>query len=186
MKKGEKDYIAFQKKKTLIITICMYCLAAGIYLLGYHTLHTNKNLFTVIAVLSILPASKWAVRAIMFLKTPSTKKEFYEELSGITQGLNVMYDLVFTTYEKVYTVRALVYGGGNICMYSETDAGGAKKLSEHVQKNVLSDPKELSVKVYIDKEAFFKRSGELKEHFSKETSGQKEPAFFEKIRAVVL
>ena len=77
-----------------------------------------------------------------------------------------MYDLIFTTYEKVYTVRALVYGGGNICMYSETDAEGAKRLSEYTLKNVLSDPKELSVKVYSDKEAFLKRTGELREHFS--------------------
>ncbi len=186
MKKGEKGYIAFQRKKTLIITVSMYCLAAGIYLLGYYTLHTNKNLWTVIAVLSILPASKWAVRLIMFLKTTPTDKTLYDELFGLTEGLSVMYDLIFTTYERTFTVRALVYGGGNICMYSEIDENSNRKLSEYIQKTVLGSRKDLSVKVYNNREAFVCRVKELKEHFSEESGGQNEPAFFDDIRAVVL
>ena len=159
MKKGEKGYIAAQKKMTSIITAAMYCLAAGIYLLGFYTLHTNKNLWTVIAVLSILPASKWAVRMIMFLKTPSTDKTLYDELSDAAEGLPALYDLIFTTYEKTFTVRALVYGGGNICMYSEADEKSAGKLSEYIQKTVSGDRKDLSVKIYNNKEAFLKRAG---------------------------
>ena len=57
-KKGEKGYIAWQRRFNILLTAAMYLLAVGIYLLGYLTMHTNKNLWTVIAVLSILPASK--------------------------------------------------------------------------------------------------------------------------------
>ncbi|MBQ7563947.1 MAG: hypothetical protein IJT16_08160 [Lachnospiraceae bacterium] len=184
-KKGEKGYIAWQRRFNILLTAAMYLLAVGIYLLGYLTMHTNKNLWTVIAVLSILPASKNAVRMIMFLRVSPTREAFYERLAPIEKGLPVLYDLIFTTYEKAYVARALVYGGGNICVCSVESKDQAGKLTEHLESMIREKYSGLSVKVFTDEEAFFLRASEILEHFGEKESGKKEGVDFSALRRTI-
>ncbi|MCR5790649.1 MAG: hypothetical protein K6G83_12240 [Lachnospiraceae bacterium] len=184
MKKGEAGYIAGQRKKNIILTAGMYLLAVGIYFLGYFTLHTNKSLWTVFAVLSILPASKNAVRMIMFLRFRPPEQDFYRETGENAGALPVLYDLLFTTYEKTYAAWALAYAGGNICVFSPGAKEDATKLSKHIEQVVSGLRDEYSVKVYTEQDAFMKRLSELREHF--ENGEAAEPVIFDPIRAVVL
>ena len=182
MSKGDKGYIAFEQKKTVILTIIMYALGIGIYFLGYFTLHTNKSLWTVIAVLSVLPASKSAVRMIMLLRARSTPEHLYEEVAGRAEGLFTLYDLIFTTYEKTFVARALVYKSANLCLYTE-DTEGAR-LQGYLMKTLKAKSPELSVKVYSEKDAFLKRVSEMSERLGQ--AEEAEPTFFETIRAIVI
>ena len=192
MNKGEKGYISGQKKRSVIITVFMFALAAGIYLLGLLTLNTNKSLWTVIAVLSLLPASKNAVRLIMLLRVRNTSEAFYRETEACGKGLFILYDLIFTTYENIFVVRALCCAGNSVCLFSET--GEPEKLKAYLNK-ALTGRDRLTVMVCSDKQAFFKRLSEMSRHFSSTpgedgplTDGraQAEPECFETIRALVL
>ncbi|MBR2275403.1 MAG: hypothetical protein IJ873_04985 [Lachnospiraceae bacterium] len=184
--KGEKGYIAWQKSFNICLTAAMYLLAVGVYLLGYLTMHTNKNLWTVIAVLSILPASKNAVRMIMFLRFKNTSEAFYERVAPFETGLSVLYDLIFTTYERAYVARSLVYKSGNVCVCSVESGEKAGKLKEHIEGIVKEKYPGLSVKVYTDEEAFFKRLSGMSEHFEEKEEDAVFPELKRLLTAMVL
>ena len=193
MNRGDKGYIRFQRKRTVIITVLMYALSIGIYFLGYFTLHTNKSLWTVIAVLSLLPASKSAVRMIMLLRAHPTDPSLYDEVEKQCPDLFVLYDLIFTTYEKTYVAQALTYGSGNICILSlggkKGDPKAAGELEAYIQSTLKDSWPSLSVKVYRDKDAFLKRAAGInalrKTHGVSEEE-EREPAFFNTLRALTL
>ena len=58
-KRGEYGYIAARKKKTLLGTIIIALIGVAIFLVGlFLNKMSNRNLFTIIAVLAVLPAAK--------------------------------------------------------------------------------------------------------------------------------
>ena len=77
--KGEWGYIDYQRKRVMLITLVLYVCAIGMYLLGYLTLHTNKSIWSVLAILAGLPASKSMVSLIMFLRFRSLAGEDYDQ-----------------------------------------------------------------------------------------------------------
>ncbi len=193
MNRGDRGYIRFQRKKSIIMTVLMYALGTGIYFLGYFILHTNKSLWTVIAVLSLLPASKSAVRMIMLFRAHPTDPSLYDEVERRCPKLSVLYDLIFTTYERTYTVQALVYGCKNLCILSLDGRGENQKISKDLESYIRNSLNEAnpspSVKVYDEKEAFLKRASEinaLKEASDPSGNKEREPAFFDTLRALTL
>ena len=63
--KGTKGYIRKQLIFEIIKTFIMFAMAFGIFLIGYLTLGTKRSLWSVFAVLALLPASKSLVGVII-------------------------------------------------------------------------------------------------------------------------
>ncbi|MCR5109214.1 MAG: hypothetical protein K6B28_13755 [Lachnospiraceae bacterium] len=181
--KGEKGYIAKNRKRSVIRTLIMFALAVGIYLLGLLTMGTNKNVWTIIAVLSMLPASKSAVNMIMFLRVKKPQEELYRETEEAAGELYVLYDLVFTTYERTYQSDAMVLAAGNMICYSSGMDADKGKFEEYLN-GAICKGRGYSVKVYTDKDEFLKRIASMREHFSKELREPEE--IVKAIRSIVL
>lgn len=171
--KGEWGYINYQRKRVMLITLVLYVCAIGIYLFGYLSLNTTKNLFSVIAVLGILPASKSLVNLIMFMRFKSLSEEIhgsYYEASG--DGLCIVFETPFTTYEKTYFIEAIACRNKTVACFYPGKASGKgkcadktqdiKKLTEHLLGVLKNDGyKDVTVKVFDDREDFIKRIREL-------------------------
>ena len=56
--KGTYLYLDTQKKYEIAKTAILYSLSVAIFLTGYISTGTKKNLLTIVAVLGVLPASK--------------------------------------------------------------------------------------------------------------------------------
>ena len=56
--KGMHGYFSWEKKKRIAIVILMYGIVLLIYFTGIFRYHTRKNMFTLIAILGILPAAR--------------------------------------------------------------------------------------------------------------------------------
>lgn len=63
--KGAYGYLENRKIYTALRTVLFFLLCVGIYLAGYLTTGTNRNLLTVVAILGCLPACKSAVNFII-------------------------------------------------------------------------------------------------------------------------
>ena len=100
IKKGQYGYIKSQRKIEIIKTLSLFLLSLAIYLGGYITTETNKNLLTIVAILGCLPASKCAVNMIMFLRARGCSEELYQKVSAHTGTLPCLYDNVLTSYES--------------------------------------------------------------------------------------
>ena len=171
--KGEWGYISYQRKRVLLITLVLYVCAIGIYLFGYFSLNTPKNMFTIIAVLSILPASKSMVNLIMFLRFRSLPADIHKSYSEHAGDMCIIYEMPFTTYEKTYYVEASVCKNKTlICSYPPGNSGNKgsgvngtqdiKKLTEHLIGVIGNEGyKDITVKVYGKREDFIKRTDEL-------------------------
>ncbi|MCR5420978.1 MAG: hypothetical protein K6E98_08230 [Lachnospiraceae bacterium] len=173
--KGEWGYINYQRKRILIITLVLYVCSIGIYLFGYMTLHTSKSLFSVMAVLGILPASKSMVNLIMFLRYKSLDPNIYELYLKNVNNIPIIYELPFTTYEKTYFVEALVCCAGNvICYYGHKDKKNINivNLKQHLNTVLKNDGhKDYILKIYDNRDEFLKRVKDINDHFDvKETA----------------
>ncbi|MCR4923603.1 MAG: hypothetical protein K5931_06290 [Lachnospiraceae bacterium] len=181
--KGKQFYIRDSRRMAIVRTALMFLLAVGIYLLGYLTLKTTKSVWSVFAVLSLLPASKSAVNLIMFLRAKKIPEDFYKKVEKQGGDSDIMYDLIFTTYEKTYQVDALLCKCKNIIAYSQTDNKSISDLEAYIKKNILKDTS-FSLKIYNQEEAFLKRAGDMCLNLKKEKDDNSE--LFDSIRAVIL
>ncbi len=185
-KKGEYGYLNYQKIIEIIKTIILFSASIGIYILGYVTMQTNKNLWTVIAILGVLPASKSAVNMIMFLRFGSIKKETYEKYCDAKGSLPALFETVLTTTEKAYFVPLIVCVDNTLCAFCKKEDKEIKKLEKYIRDTLeKSGSEHITVKVFSDENVYLKRVCEMKENFPAQTDQSAED-IFSTIKAVSL
>ena len=81
--KGEYGYIAYQRKVVIIRTVIFFAVSIAIFIAGYVTTGTRRNLFTIVAVLGTLPACKSLVNLIMFTKAKGCSEKAHKEIAAI-------------------------------------------------------------------------------------------------------
>lgn len=134
LQKGEYGFIQSRRKIEILKTVLMFALSLAVFLIGYSVTKTRANLFTVVAVLGMLPASKCAVSMIMFLKSSTGTREAYEEIAAHMDGMPAVYDLVITTAERAYPVLAIACGGQALYGFVEKKGKDLKKLEQHLSQ----------------------------------------------------
>ncbi|MBR5406498.1 MAG: hypothetical protein IK111_02535 [Lachnospiraceae bacterium] len=167
--KGEWGYINDRRLKVAVITLFMYACAIGLFLFGLKLTNTRKNLYTILAVLSILPASKSMVNMIMFFRFTSLSREKFNEISNAAGSVPIIYELPFTTYEKTYFVESVACKGKSIaCFYSIKPGKGISeekiisKLKEHLETVLKNDGHSgFVVKIFTVKDDFLRRLHEM-------------------------
>ena len=151
MPKGSYGYLNHKRKTELIRTILFFSIAFGLYLWGYSSTGTQQNLFTILAVLGMLPACQRAVICVLAYKAVGTEKEDYELLNPVLErlGLFGLYDLFFTGEKENYAV-------GLACLTEKSLFFLCKKgdqLSGHLSPFLTAEGlEELNVTVFTDAE----------------------------------
>ena len=184
-----KGTIGYVKKQTIfeiIKTVILFAMALGIFFIGYLTLGTKKSLWSVFAVLALLPASKSMVSSIMFLRFKSLDDKTKDALTSAVGSLPVLFENIITTSEKSYFLPAIVYIKGNFCSYLDGDASSVSKVSKHISSVLLNGGhKDINVKIYNNRDDFAERCNELKGKFG-EDAYKGSAAVFNTIKAVSL
>jgi hypothetical protein len=129
-----------------------------LFLLGYFATDTKLNLLTVVAVLGCLPACKSAVEMIMYLRYKSCSSEnvnvilnLTENFSAETNGTECLFDMVFTSYEKNYSVAHLTVKGNTICGFTEDVGFDEQAFYTHIESILKKDNFcDTSVKIFKD------------------------------------
>ena len=136
--KGTFGYTNAHKKQQLKKTIIFFLLPMAIFLIGYLTTGTNRNYFTIVAVVGCLPACKELVNVFMFWKRSSMPDSLYQKLAAHTEGkegMETAYELVLTTYEQSYPITAIAIKGSEITGYTDTEkVYDWKAAEEHIHK----------------------------------------------------
>ena len=84
-KKGQFKYLKTQPIRIGILTIILLFMCAAVFMIGFITKGTTKNIFTVVAVLGMLPVAKLIVSFIMCLKAEKNTcpKEIFDSVNEI-------------------------------------------------------------------------------------------------------
>ena len=182
--KGTYGYIRKQLIFEIIKTLILFAMAFGIFFIGYFTLHTKKSLWSVFAVLALLPACKSLVGVIMLARFSSLTPAEFEEFSHVVEDLPVLYENILTTKDKTYYLPVICYAANSLIAYSTYQNAEANRLKEHLDDVMKKGGHNVTVKIYSDRKAFLERVAQLKEKFQNETNSAQ--SVFETVKAVSL
>ena len=162
IKKGYYGYIRNHKVVTAVRTLVYFAVSIGLYVMGYVTTGSNKNLLTIVAILGCLPACKSMVNFILFLRAEGCSEELLSQVSAYDGELTVFYDMYFTSYQKNFSVSHMVLKGNVLCGITENPKCDCKAAEEHLEQMLKQEGiKNMTVKIFSQSNKYIDRLGQL-------------------------
>lgn len=162
MTKGSFEYIKRRKKRQGLLSFLMFAIAIGIYILGLVlNKNSNSNIFTILAVLFILPSTKMLISYIILLPFHSVSKSDYEEVKkAVPDGVQMFTDVVFSSTEKVMMLDFLLIDHHFIICYSPKH-DKLQGMEQYLRDGIAKREFHYQVEAFDDKKRFTKRIAKL-------------------------
>ena len=135
------------------------CHTAGdIFYRSYPDRH-RLNLFTLVAVLGMLPAARSAVGWIMILlQKPAIRISIEKRGPDLVRG----YELMVTAYEGRLPLDAMVICGNQVACYSSAQKGDLPMMEKHMEKILTTNGYHgVRVKIFRDLRPYLERVEQL-------------------------
>lgn len=162
--KGEYGYITKTKKYDMIKMLIYMAIAAAIFVVG---LLLNKmsyrNIFTIVAILFVLPWAKVLVEFIVMFPYRTPKKEDFEQVQAVLpEDARLLSDLVITSEETPMGLNFMVIGSGYVHAWIMNDKQNADYIQTYLRKGVANWSSAYQVKIHRNKQSFLKGVEEAK------------------------
>lgn len=158
--KGCYGYIRYQKRIRLLRTVLCFAAAFAIYLIGYLLNDGDKkNIYTIIAMLGIIPASLSCVGAIMMGLRKPMDEVLYRDVKDAAGSLNVAYELYFTTHDTNLFVDAAAVADGTVAAFTHEDVKQdvIRFMEDHIEKSLRASGHRRKVKIFQNEKQFLER-----------------------------
>lgn len=147
--KGTYGYLSSIKRNALAHTLLMVAIGLLVFVIG---LLLNKmevsNIFTVLAFLFVLPAAKSFVSVIILFPYRQMDIGKKERLDRYKKGEDeILYDLVFTSAERVMHLDCVYITGSQIIGYTERTKDNVKKIEEYIKREL--EIRQINYRVFI-------------------------------------
>lgn len=164
IKRGDFGYIRAKKRNSLMKTGVMALLGIAVFIIGLLLNHmSNQNLFTVIAVLFVLPGAKSMVAFIVLFPYKTVSKELYENAQEkLSDGMTLYSDLVITSSEKVMHLDLLAVGNGQVIGLAGKKNPDISYLRKYVRDGVLNWGTDYKVKIVEGEKNFLAEIANVK------------------------
>ena len=164
VKKGKYGYIRNHKAVTVLRTLLFFAVSIGLYVMGYVSTGSNRNLLTIVAVLGCLPACKSMVNFILFLKAEGCSEDLHSKLCTYDEKLTVFYDMYFTSYQKNFSISHMVLKGNVLCGITESPKCDCNAADEHLEQMLKQEGiKNMTVKIFSQHDKYIDRLSQLAE-----------------------
>lgn len=157
IKKGDYGYLCARKKRLGMITLFCLGMVVAFFLTGYLTTRTRNNLFTIIAILSALPAAKFAASFLVLLPYQSVSLEEYQRVSEHAKNVLLFTDLVITTGEKTLPTLFIAVHNSSVCGYTKEKKYDTAYAEEFLTKNLMTNGQKATVKIVKEEKVFLHR-----------------------------
>ena len=160
--KGDYGYIKEQRKIEIIKTMILLALPIALYLIGFISTGSNKNLLTFAAVLGCLPMARSAVSMVLFIRAKDCcSEETFKKI--VSAGVAMTYyDLYYTSYKKNYPVAAELLKRGCFIALTESEDVSEEDFEAHFKEIFKNCGYEnVTVKLFKDTDKFIERAREL-------------------------
>lgn len=180
--KARKTEWGYIKKKKLAMFVCTLIFAfviAGIYLIGYYLNDkSNASVWTVVAIVLVLPAAKFLVSFLVLLPYKTPKKERWAEISSILkEGAILWSDLVITSPEEVMNLDFLVISHHSVLAVLGKEKQKLYYVQSYLSKGVHNFSDGYEIKVYEKYEDFLKAVKALDEKIDNEEEKEKAESY---------
>lgn len=157
-KKGDRGYLDYQKKSTIIRTAVLFGISLAIFLTGYISTGQKENLLTIVAVLGCLPASRSAVNMIMVLRFHGIDASDFDKISPHVGDCASLADMVFTSYEKNFEIHHMAFKGNCLIGYTANPECDAKACEKHLHDLcVQNNLSEVDIKIFKELSKYINR-----------------------------
>ncbi len=151
--KGHPEYIKKQKIYQFAMAIFYVIVAALIFLIGYYITKTRANVFTVLAILMVLPFAKRVIACIVMVPHSSVKEQEYKGFSGrLPDEADLLADYVFTSSEHIMSFRYAVVINQSILGILDKE----KQDTEYIKTYLSKEFPSYRIKIFESEEKFFK------------------------------
>lgn len=162
---GEYEYYNYKRAKQIIYTIVLFVIPLSLFIAGFITTGSKKNLLTIVAVLGLLPACKSLVLTIMYIRYHGCNDEIKQLVEKHTEGLTHSYGMVFTTPDTgTYEVPSIVVRNNSICGICLSKKAKPALLEKHIT-NIMKQNgySKVVVKIFDSKDAYVSRLKQLQD-----------------------
>lgn len=160
--KGTLGYINNRKLARGLLFLAEVALVVAIFLTGYFTTGSRENLFTVVAIVGVLPAAKSLIACIMIWPHKSQTQEAYDEVCGAAgDTCVVLTELVLTTTERIMPIDFIVVKESHIVGYTTHPKCDIPFADKFLTENMQLNGHKVSVKIMNNKSKFLARTTEL-------------------------
>ena len=173
IEKGQPGYIKARKLKYLVWAIGEFAVVAVLVIVGYLKTGSKLNLFTLIAVVGCLPASKMLVEFITMAPHKGIEPEKFAEIEEKAGLITRIYDTVITGNGKVMPVDAFVISGRTICGYAGSPKANEAETARYIKEMLQnSHVDKVTVKIFCDYVAFLSRAEGMNNIATAESGGE--------------
>ena len=160
--KGTYEYANYKKIMDIIITLILFALALGLYIIGRVTTGSNRNLLTIVAVLGLLPACKMVVDVIMCLRVKPCDIELKARIDSKINDLYGLYNMYFTSYDKNFYIDHMIVTAKSIIGYSSMKSFDEKAYYAHMNDLLRKEGiKDIVIKIFDDDKKYLNRLGDI-------------------------
>ncbi len=178
--KGSFEYLKKQAVKQGLCALGLLALCAVIFLVGFFWLTQYSTIFTVAAVLGMLPVAKFIVSMILFMRAEKfgCSRDLYDKVLAIAgnqkDDLLCGFDFYLTSYDKNFPLCVALVSKGCLIAYTPWDKCDCNKCKEHFEEYMKKNGiKGIHVKVFTDKIKFLDRFAQLCEESEKPVENEK-------------
>ena len=173
--KCEFGYIRNQKKINMIWLLVFVLIGVAIFICGYLLTKTRANIFTVIAVLMVLPAAKRVVALVVMMPRKGVERERYDKVSQAAREGILFTDYVFTSTEKIMHLDFLLIQNENVLGVMAPFRQDVEYMKKYLADSVHKAAPEFHIKVFESDER-------LIQYLDKLTQTEADPERTEKVR----
>lgn len=154
--KGEYGYITKSKKYDIIKMLIYVGIALLIFVVG---LLLNKmsyvNVFTVVAILFVLPWARVLVEYILLFPYHTPKQEDYEKWKAAVPGSShLLSDVILTSTEKSMGLDFLVMGDGYVFGFATKEKQDNQYVQNYLKKGIEQNSSAYQVKIFQKEKDF--------------------------------
>ena len=166
VKKCSLGYIKSEKRWQALWLLFFIVLGFVIFFVGYFlNNHSKTNVFTIIAILMVLPAAKRVVSLSVLFPFHSVSKDEYEKVKQfVSPEAHVFTEYVFTSTEKIMGLRFLIIDKGNVIGVTANKKQYLDYINTYLAKGVHNLSPNCHVKIVEDEDAmlrFYAKSNEV-------------------------
>lgn len=160
--KGSYEHAKYKRTVDIIITIFLFLLSLGLFVIGYVTTGSKKNLLTIVAVLGLLPACKMVVDVIMCFRVKPVEESVKEGIDASIGKLYGLYHMYFTSYDKNFPIDHLVITSNSVIGLCSNPKFDEKLFITHLKDYMRKDGiKDITIKIFDDYNKYLNRLSEI-------------------------
>lgn len=170
--KGEYGYRDYRRNmRTIMVAVGAAAIIIQLGARGFTDNDAAKNILTVMAVLSVLPAANLASPLLASWRYRTPPEAFYRKVHAYEDRFAILYDLIVTTKEVILPFDAVIVHPLGIYAYCTSQKADVKQAEKTLNEFLKAQRLDGNLKIIKDEKSFFQRLEELKPSAGYEDDG---------------